>query len=92
MSNVLLIWELCPEESRVYYFEDLPKAIFEKLRICHGHLGNTDVDDTDTLISDWLCGWLEGQDAHRISSLGEDVNPQVLAFANIYVIHTGFQL
>ena len=81
MKRVILVYEAVPEESRIYYFPQLPDDDYKKLIKCHGHIGGTDDSKADALICDWFCDWIAEQSEYIISNLGEDINPPVHDFS-----------
>lgn len=93
MNNVLLVWELCPEESKIFYIPNVSDEDFGLLVKCHGHIGNTDNSEVDSIISEWLCEWLTDKGEYLVSYLGEDVNPKPWKSDDDFtVIHVGFAL
>lgn len=73
--NILLIYELIPENTFIYLFEDLTPEEFERLRNFHGHIFNTTQEEKDY---QWFEKFLSEHETCKIynseNTSGEDIS------------------
>lgn len=92
-NNVLLVWELIPEQSKIYRLLDLDDETFAKLLKCHGCITNIHElePDVDSTIS-WLCDWLKDQEEWLVSDLFGPEEYMSEWLEGFRLVHTGFAL
>lgn len=93
-NNVLLVWELIPEQSKIYRLIDLDEETFAKLLKCHGHIGGVANPDPeiDSIICDWLCDWLVDKQEWIVSELDGKAYHMPEWLDDFRLVHTGFAL
>lgn len=94
MNNILLVWELIPEESKIFRLLNLDLMTYRRIWKCHGHIAGISREcppDVEETIG-WLCDWLKEQGEWLLSNLGEDVDPMVEWIDGFRLVHCGFAL
>lgn len=93
MSNILLVWEVIPEESKIYRLLNLDRETYDKIIRCHTWLSNVERTPLDIeLTINWLCDWLPTQNEWLISELNTDKEYMLEWLDGYRLVHTGFAL
>lgn len=68
MNRVLLVWEEVPEETKMYYFDDLSAEEYKTMTECQNVMvnqSNLTGQQEDAL--NWLNDWLLGKENDRVN-------------------------
>lgn len=70
MNEIYLVWEIIPEATSVYHLVQLSDKDFERIKGCHGHFMNDEVDTPDKILDDlsWLNEYLVGKESSLLYS------------------------
>jgi len=71
MNKIYLIWELVPDETKIYYLTNLSDEEFERIKKCHGYFVN--LPDTPSKVLNalnWLNEYLTSMEHSVMFSTG----------------------